>query len=85
MAQMIDHLKKADMAVEAERLVAGSNWLPGPLRATQDAAPVNAAREVEAIPLRVADQNADEADDVELPAFLTDALAQSASHTIAAE
>ncbi|MGY4447508.1 hypothetical protein ACVWZR_002168 [Bradyrhizobium sp. i1.3.1] len=31
-AQLIDHLKKADMAKEAERLLEGSGWLPEPLR-----------------------------------------------------
>lgn len=31
-AQLIDHLKKADMAREAERLLDGSGWLPEPLR-----------------------------------------------------
>lgn len=31
-AQLIDHLKKPDMAKEAERLLAGSAWLPEPLR-----------------------------------------------------
>ena len=31
-AQLIGHLKKADMANEAERLLAGSGWLPEPLR-----------------------------------------------------
>ena len=31
-AQLIDHLKKSDMAREAERLLAGSFWLPEPLR-----------------------------------------------------
>src|SRR5208282_2315393 len=31
-AQLIDHLKKAEMASEAERLLAGSGWLPEPLR-----------------------------------------------------
>jgi ParB family chromosome partitioning protein len=36
-AQLIDHLKKADMAKEAERLLDGTGWLPEPLR-TQDAA-----------------------------------------------
>jgi ParB family chromosome partitioning protein len=30
-AQLIDHLKKADMAKEAERLLAGTGWLPEPL------------------------------------------------------
>jgi ParB family chromosome partitioning protein len=31
-AQLIDHLKKADMAKEAERLLANTGWLPEPLR-----------------------------------------------------
>lgn len=31
-AQLIDHLKKSDMAREAERLLADSGWLPEPLR-----------------------------------------------------
>jgi ParB family chromosome partitioning protein len=31
-AQSIDHLKKGDMAAEAERLLEGSGWLPEPLR-----------------------------------------------------
>ncbi len=30
--QLIDHLKKADMAREAERLLDGTGWLPEPLR-----------------------------------------------------
>jgi ParB family chromosome partitioning protein len=31
-AQMLEHLKKGDMAKEAERLLADCNWLPEPLR-----------------------------------------------------
>ena len=31
-AQLIDHLKKGDMAREAERLLDGTGWLPEPLR-----------------------------------------------------
>lgn len=31
-AQLIDHLKKGDMAKEAERLLADTGWLPEPLR-----------------------------------------------------
>jgi ParB family transcriptional regulator, chromosome partitioning protein len=30
-SQLIDHLKKTDMAKEAERLLAGTGWLPDPL------------------------------------------------------
>ncbi|WP_272878868.1 hypothetical protein, partial [Rothia nasisuis] len=37
-AQLIDHLKKADMAKEAERLLDGSGWLPEPLRLVDPAA-----------------------------------------------
>ncbi|MBR1057129.1 hypothetical protein JQ622_07985 [Bradyrhizobium diazoefficiens] len=31
-AQLIDHLKKSEMAKEAERLLEGTGWLPEPLR-----------------------------------------------------
>ena len=31
-AQLIDHLKKGEMAQEAERLLDGTGWLPEPLR-----------------------------------------------------
>jgi ParB family chromosome partitioning protein len=34
-AQLINHLKKTEMAKEAERLLAGSSWLPEPLRLTE--------------------------------------------------
>jgi ParB family chromosome partitioning protein len=34
-AQLIDHLKKGDMAREAERLLADAGWLPEPLRLGQ--------------------------------------------------
>lgn len=88
-AQMIDHLKKGDMAIEAERLVAGSNWLPDPLKATSDIAPVQTASVVEALPTDDIDQDltaSDEASDaVELPAFLTEVLAASRGSAIATE
>ncbi|GLQ12151.1 chromosome partitioning protein ParB [Devosia yakushimensis] len=35
-AQLIDHLKKGEMAKEAERLLSDSGWLPEPLRLTGD-------------------------------------------------
>ncbi|BAI71451.1 parB domain protein nuclease [Azospirillum sp. B510] len=57
-AQLIDHLRKPDMAKEAERLLAGSGWLPEPLRP-----PTDASMEGDA---------GAEGDDTEvLPAFLT--------------
>ncbi|MCK1349223.1 ParB family chromosome partitioning protein [Bradyrhizobium sp. GM0.4] len=44
-AQLLDHLKKGDMAKEAERLLAETGWLPEPLRMTgaAQAATVDAA------------------------------------------
>ena len=57
--QLIDHLKKADMAKEAERLLEGTGWLPEPLR-TSDAITA------EAIGGDVAEG------DGALPAFLSD-------------
>ena len=44
-AQLIDHLKKADMAKEAERLLEASGWLPEPLRPV-DAKAAPASRRV---------------------------------------
>ncbi|TIW91376.1 MAG: DNA-binding protein, partial [Mesorhizobium sp.] len=38
--QLVDHLKKPEMAREAERLLADSGWLPEPLRLTGDEHPV---------------------------------------------
>jgi ParB family chromosome partitioning protein len=56
-AQLIDHLKKPEMAKEAERLLADSGWLPDPLRLP----PVND---------QPADGDAGDTD--ALPAFLAD-------------
>ena len=49
-AQLIDHLKKGDMAKEAERLLDGSGWLPEPLRLV-DVASVPTQQEGEVGPL----------------------------------
>ena len=59
-AQLIDHMKKGDMAKEAERLLADSGWLPEPLRLA-DPDGISGADLV--------DQDEGEA---ALPAFLTD-------------
>ncbi|MBN8803628.1 MAG: ParB/RepB/Spo0J family partition protein [Sphingopyxis terrae] len=58
-AEMIDHLKKGDMANEAERLLEDAGWLPEPMRTPElpDAS--------------IADPMA-EPDPAELPAFLDD-------------
>lgn len=70
-AQLIDHLKKTDMAREAARLLEGSGWLPEMLRLPSDeATPV---AEVDAVTVDdVAEQNALEREQVDLPAFLAD-------------
>jgi len=41
--QLIDHLKKAEMAKEAERLLEDTRWLPEPLRLTEVVSPPNVA------------------------------------------
>ena len=79
-AQLIEHLKKGDMAKEAERLLSGSGWLPEPLR-TADAQTLVEAEET--------------AEPEALPAFLTDDEDEDASdepdaaepgfHAVAAE
>ncbi len=51
-AQLIDHLKKGEMAKEAERLLDGTGWLPEPLRLLD---PVNGTSEPEALPAFLAD------------------------------
>jgi ParB family chromosome partitioning protein len=38
-AKLIAHLKKGDMAKEAERMLAGARWLPEPLRTPEDGTP----------------------------------------------
>lgn len=58
-AQLIDHLKKGDMAKEAERLLADTGWVPEPLRTSGE-------------PEASLEADQPEADLVELPAFLND-------------
>jgi len=80
-AQLIDHLKKPEMAKEAERLLADTGWLPEPLRTTD--APIargNAESETstDALPALIADtEDSSPAEDQ------TDA--QEPSHAVAAE
>jgi ParB family transcriptional regulator, chromosome partitioning protein len=64
-AELITHLKKGDMAREAERLLADTGWLPEPLRNAGDdgvgeAAPVDASAPADGVA------------EAELPAFLAD-------------
>ena len=79
-AQLIGHLKKTDMAREAERLLAGTGWLPELLRTPGLDAP--------ALPLAAVPGDTDPgADDEALPAFLTagDSEVGAPEHLIAAE
>ncbi|MEQ8451609.1 ParB/RepB/Spo0J family partition protein [Roseivivax sediminis] len=76
-AQLIDHMKKGDMATEAERLLADTGWLPEPLRvADLDGEPVEGGAE---------------AGNEDLPEFLAGDDAESAAdgdeeeHLVAAE
>lgn len=67
-AQLIDHLKKGDMAKEAERLLTDTGWVPEPLRTP--------GLECPPLPLRSAGDESTGAhadlDPNELPAFLTE-------------
>ena len=54
-AQLIDHLKKADMAKEAERLLDDSGWLPEPLRLVDVTAAQQQDREAGPLPEFLAD------------------------------
>lgn len=80
--QLINHLKKADMASEAERLLAGTGWLPEPLRSPgldAPALPFTSARD------SMTEEGA-EAEHEGLPAFLAgDEAEAEQEHFIAAE
>ncbi|MBW4025712.1 MAG: DNA-binding protein, partial [Proteobacteria bacterium] len=71
-AQLIDHLKKGDMAKEAERLLTDTGWLPEPLRMA-DAGDVASdgdmivEAEGEALPEFLAGDDEDDADDLDEP------------------
>jgi ParB family chromosome partitioning protein len=69
-AQMIEHLKKADMAAEAERLLEGSGWLPEVLRTQNFDAPA-----IGATPAQIGDEAPAESNE-DLPAFLTEGEAE---------
>jgi ParB family transcriptional regulator, chromosome partitioning protein len=72
-AQLIDHLKKAEMAKEAERLLDGTGWLPEPLRLADSADLSDTPADTEELPAFLADGEGDAAID------------ESEPHPIAAE
>jgi ParB family chromosome partitioning protein len=79
-AQLIDHMKKGDMAKEAERLLSDSGWLPEPLRLASIDGDQSGP-----------DDQADTGEDTALPDFLTadgedeDTDEDEVQHAIAAE
>ena len=82
--QLIDHLKKPDMAKEAERLLAGCGWLPEPLRMSE------AEAEAQTTPANPGSSPGQAYDGEALPAFLAEDAAQDPPspeplHAIAAE
>ena len=78
-AQLLDHLKKGEMATEAERLLKGSGWLPEVLR-RHDLAALDGV-EGHGAP----DSDTEQAEDVDLPAFLTAELPSNEASMMAAE
>ncbi len=66
-AQLIDRLKKPEMAKEAERLLADTGWLPEPLRSADPVATtsvdVSGGEGDEALPAFLADDEDADADD----------------------
>lgn len=79
-AQLIDHMKKGDMAKEAERLLSDSGWLPEPLRLASIDGDQSGP-----------DDQADAGEDTALPDFLTedgedeDTDEDEVQHAVAAE
>lgn len=80
-AQLLDHLKKGEMATEAERLLKGSDWLPEVLRCHDLAALDDAEGQGALEPV----SDAGQAEDVVLPAFLTADLPGDGASMMAAE
>jgi ParB family transcriptional regulator, chromosome partitioning protein len=70
--QLIDHLKKGDMAREAERLLEGTGWLPELLRLDEVSAVGEPAANREALPgfLAAGEDEADTEADDELPSII---------------
>jgi ParB family chromosome partitioning protein len=62
-AQLIDHLKKGDMAKEAERLLEGTGWLPEPLRGAFEEPVGEEAAPVEQLPDFLAGDGGEPAED----------------------
>ncbi|RUS63620.1 DNA-binding protein [Pseudorhodobacter sp. E13] len=85
-AQLLDHLKKGEMATEAERLLKGSGWLPEVLRRSDlDALEGDVAAEGQGALSEEALGAADIDVEIDLPAFLTADLPVASTAMMAAE
>ncbi|MFV1527675.1 MULTISPECIES: ParB/RepB/Spo0J family partition protein [unclassified Phaeobacter] len=80
-AQLLDHLKKGEMATEAERLLKGSGWLPEVLRRHD----LEAFDGLEGQGASEDVPDAEQAEDIDLPAFLTADLPGDDASMVAAE
>ncbi|WP_341235588.1 ParB/RepB/Spo0J family partition protein [uncultured Sulfitobacter sp.] len=83
-AQLLDHLKKGEMASEAERLLKGSGWLPEVLRRV-DLVALDDEDHAEGQGPDVDAEMADSVSEADLPAFLTDDLPVESASMLAAE
>jgi ParB family chromosome partitioning protein len=85
-AQLIDHLKKSDMAVEAERLLKGAGWLPEVLRRADLVALQGETSDGQGDEPGIApEEECISSDTVDLPAFLVADLPADLAQMIAAE
>jgi len=80
-AQLIDHLKKGDMAQEAERLLAGTGWLPALLRTPG----VNDAPAQSACEDHTGEADSPSKTALDLPAFLAENSEGTDVYPVAAE
>ena len=83
-AQLLDHLKKGEMATEAERLLKGSGWLPEVLR-RGDLVVLDGEDSEKGQGADAATEMAESVSDSDLPAFLTDDLPADSASMLAAE
>ncbi|OZA19460.1 MAG: DNA-binding protein [Rhodobacterales bacterium 17-64-5] len=89
-AQLLDHLKKTEMAQEAERLLKGSGWLPevlrrGDLVASVGDEPVEGRGDAMDDVTEMDVEGHDTSADIDLPAFLVADLPSDPAQMIAAE
>ena len=83
-AQLLDHLKKGEMASEAERLLKGSGWLPEVLRRA-DLVALEGADVAKGQGAVCGSEDLESVSDADLPAFLTEDLPDAPAAMLAAE